>query len=305
MNPVICRVCGSGHTQKIGKLLDTSQFAGRRIETTLPGGHLYLCLDCEFKFRYPVQTQEFYNHLYDNGVAEVWSIADTRKDWKLVLDVIMETKRSGGSVLDYGCHSGGLLRQLDNRFSRHGIEISASAAEHARRHNATIWRSLDDMPSEARFDVITVIDVLEHLEHPEPLLTRLFEKLTEKGILIVSTGDAGNRLWNFFGANWWYCYYPEHISFLSESSMSFICRKNNHKIMRFQRFTLVASGFRRRIFAIAMTLGYGYLPRLCVSLLATALRVRSQRYRAISLGRGAGADHFLAIIVRQDTRNVN
>lgn len=96
---------------------------------------------------------------------------------------------AGGSVLDVGCASGGLLAALeDDAGRREGIEPDPAAAAAAAAHADTIHVGrVDDVDVPAGvFDVVVLGDVLEHLPDPQAALARARRWLQPRGRVVVS-----------------------------------------------------------------------------------------------------------------------
>ena len=97
--------------------------------------------------------------------------------------------RSGSTVLDIGCHDGALFSSLSDQISR-GIGIDPTLVR-SEAHGQ--FRFIADMfPSDLlrgeRFDVITLLAVLEHVESSElPRWRESFEQLLVPGGLVVAT----------------------------------------------------------------------------------------------------------------------
>src|SRR5439155_1631346 len=116
--------------------------------------------------------------------------------------------RPAGRVLDVGCGTGYLLERLAGRgFSGVGVDLSPRSVEHARerlravgadgRLRAEVGSAYD--PPEGPFDLITLTDVLEHLEDPRACLRGLRARLAPDGLIVVSTPNRrslpGARRW--------------------------------------------------------------------------------------------------------------
>lgn len=105
-----------------------------------------------------------------------------------------------GRLLDVGCGRGDLLARFEGSHELHGMELSDAGLELARGRLATAeLRSGDvqsSIPFEGPFDVITAINVIEHLADPASAL-RNFGRLQEKGALLVihlpTIGSEGQR----------------------------------------------------------------------------------------------------------------
>jgi SAM-dependent methyltransferase len=214
--PAVCRLCGGGPILNLGVIPDSDYFAGRILPRAIPGGRLWKCTACESMFRHPILAASAYLELYSQGIAQAWSSDGGRRDLQIVRDLIAQ-QDSCGRVLDVGCGSGGFLLTLPASLQKFGIEPSVAAGSIAAGTGISILgRTLRDLPPRSRFDVVTIIDVIEHVADPEALLDEILPHLAPAGCLIVSTGDPGNALWRrIFRARFWYSCFPEHISFPS------------------------------------------------------------------------------------------
>ena len=208
-----CPDCGGERIERVGALPDVAYFSGRPLGAPLPGGSLMHCQTCDLRFRWPQLPD--YDRLYDNAAVDAWEIGPLRKDQRLV-QAALATRPHARSLLDFGCYSGGFLAGVPPHFARYGVEVaSAAAAVAARESGATVRPSLEQFPAELKFDVIVSMDVIEHVRSPRALLAAWLERLAPGGLLVITTGDGAHPLWRLVGARWWYCYYPEHIAFIS------------------------------------------------------------------------------------------
>ncbi len=128
---------------------------------------------------------------------------------------MQQTRR--GNVLDVGCGAGDFLSTLPAELTKYGVEPSVAAAAAARERGVSIPApTLAQLPPQFGFDVITMIDVIEHVAEPQGLLDQALFHLAPGGSLIIATGDAGNALWNrVFRSRFWYFSFPEHLTFPS------------------------------------------------------------------------------------------
>jgi SAM-dependent methyltransferase len=229
-----CPDCGGEALRSLGELPDVAFFAGRPIERALPGGRLLHCQSCDLRFRWP--TLPNYDRLYDNATVDAWSGDASRHDQRLVHERILRDP-SASSVLDFGCYSGDLLAQLPSTLARFGVEMSGAAAAVARdKTGAEVVSSLEQFDPALRFDVIVAMDVIEHVRSPRELAAHLVQRLTPGGRLILTTGDGAALLWRIAGARWWYCYYPEHIAFISHRWLRHHAPAIGARISTLQRF---------------------------------------------------------------------
>lgn len=103
-------------------------------------------------------------------------------------------------VLELGCADGSMSRLLKQycQASVIGVEQDPDAAMQARcfcddvfTENLDDPHSLDALEGE-KFDVITLVDVLEHLQHPQALLQRLKPLLLDEGCLLLSVPNVAH-----------------------------------------------------------------------------------------------------------------
>lgn len=295
-----CPSCDTTDPTCIGRLPDCEWFAGTRLAHPLPGGYLYRCRECCLKFRYPIQTPATYSALYDNAKTNTWQPNVVRPDWDLIIEQIKAYAPLDGRVLDFGCYSGGLLSKLDKHYGRFGVEVNHDAACVAEQTaHAHVWNSLHDIPSDIQFDAIVLSDVIEHVPDPGALLNILASRLANNGIVLVTTGDANARLWNFFGANWWYCFYPEHIAFVSlEWTQRTLC-KRRWSILEYKRFRYGELAISRRVSNFAAVCFYGIAPKVYLRV-CKYMKAGMGRGDVTSIpGRGITRDHLLLTLQRE------
>jgi SAM-dependent methyltransferase len=105
---------------------------------------------------------------------------------------------AGARVLDAGCGSGRTLEELRDYGAVSAIELSPLAAEHARGlglGEVQIGR-LEELPwSDATFDLITCLDVIEHTPDDRATLRELRRVCKPGGWLLV-TVPAYQALWS-------------------------------------------------------------------------------------------------------------
>jgi SAM-dependent methyltransferase len=102
-------------------------------------------------------------------------------------------------ILDAGCGTGGNLQLLSTFGNVTGVELDDGAAALAReRHVATVLKGSlpDGMPfSGERFDLIVLLDVLEHIADDHASLRTLSDLLAPGGYLVL-TVPAFPSLWS-------------------------------------------------------------------------------------------------------------
>ncbi len=115
---------------------------------------------------------------------------------EVLLETVIGALPPGGRVLDVGCGSGGLLRELEGRAAyRAGVEISSVAARSAARVADAVVTGpvMSDLPfPPASFDVVVCADVLEHLDDPLGALSWAAGWCRPGGAVVVSVPNVAN-----------------------------------------------------------------------------------------------------------------
>jgi len=295
-----CPCCAGNDTRCLGRLSDADQFAGKTTPRLLHGGQLFICTECHLKFRHPIEDLATYAELYDNGETAIWAGEIVRHDWGQIVRYLGSPPASGCSVLDFGCNTGGFLGRLSPAYQRFGIEINQAAAAIAtEQQNAKVWSSIDDIPAAQRFDVIVIADVVEHVSNPRVLVEQLMGLLSDHGRLVITTGDAQNSWWNRFGANWWYCFHPEHIAFISRPWLEYLAANSNIQLVEFKKFRYRELGKIRQIIHALFMVLYGYLPSVYLGIRDAWRSLRGRPKSSSVLGNGVSKDHLLIVLSKK------
>ncbi|MGK5093313.1 class I SAM-dependent methyltransferase [Deltaproteobacteria bacterium TL4] len=91
-------------------------------------------------------------------------------------------------ILDFGCNTGILLHYLHQKYGYDGagVEINSHAEKLAiEKLGVSCYSDISLIPDEIKFDIITLIDVIEHVPEPCSLISMLSNKLNENGIIFL------------------------------------------------------------------------------------------------------------------------
>jgi SAM-dependent methyltransferase len=289
-----CRTCGSISLKRVGTLPDTNSFAGRLLPTQLQGGALWHCSNCGFAFRHPHLGEASYVDLYQNGSLNVWDGEQQRVDFKLVRDYLNSYSTENSTVVDIGCYTGRLLVSLPYNLRRFGVEPNVAAAQIAASRDITILaRTIDEFAGmDGSYDFIVACDVIEHVENPLQFLRRLGLHLAPRGRLLVTTGNYDSWLWRMTGAKYWYCYFPEHISFIGPTWLGRIQDKVGLKLCKVIPFNYAGGRFNIKLTLASLL--YALNPRLFRRIRRHSIN-KGERVAETPPGCGAIRDHMLCI----------
>lgn len=120
-----------------------------------------------------------------------------QKIGKYFFNNILRPFPHGKSILDIGCGEGGVLSVFwENGYSCAGLEINTERIEFARQqYQDKIQFFSDDIRQfrcSQRFDVILMLDVIEHIDEKQRALKQIRTCLSENGLLIISFPPYGS-----------------------------------------------------------------------------------------------------------------
>ena len=166
-----------------------------KIKSNVNGRDIVCCPNCTLEFMFPQTNDEELNKIYssknyptcsfDSGINENPITLMKRKTFNRILKKIIPYCNCG-NLLDMGCSSGLLLEEAKLLgFEPYGIEISEYASSIAKKrigseriYNGTLESSNFNKNF---FNVITMIDVIEHVRNPVETLKKIRNILNSTG----------------------------------------------------------------------------------------------------------------------------
>lgn len=199
-----CPLCESRSVALLypSNLAPSTTGQGGRYECTSTGlgqhPDIYRCSACTFVFNEPAAGEA--DHLDEYAEIEDPDYLDQKLSRRLTyareLDRVARFQPSG-DLLDVGCYAGFFLEQARDRGYRvQGVEPSRWAALHARDElGLDVWNGpIEDFETDRRFDVVTLWDVIEHLEDPVSVLRCIRKLLKPGGVLAFTTHNLDSAL---------------------------------------------------------------------------------------------------------------
>ena len=160
----------------------------------------------------------------------------TRKCFKLFC---RENVPQNTKILDVGCGFGYFLKFCDEYgYETYGVDISKYAIKQAKL-NTKAKLSVCDIETQILFprgffDVITMFDIIEHLECPYRVLKKIFELLTPKGLVLITTPNL-NSLQRIVRQNGFIGFTDKtHLYLFTLSGLKFLIEQCGFKVIRLE-----------------------------------------------------------------------
>jgi 2-polyprenyl-3-methyl-5-hydroxy-6-metoxy-1,4-benzoquinol methylase len=149
---------------------------------------------------------------------------------------------ASGRALDVGCGRGLLPSILRERgWEAHGLEISPTAARHARDHlhiPVFVGNLLESPYSRDYFEVVVFWHVLEHLADPAAALRRSREILKPGGLLVVAVPNYDSLQARLTGRHWFHLDIPRHYHHFRLPVLRRLLQENGFTVDSVSHFSL-------------------------------------------------------------------
>jgi 2-polyprenyl-3-methyl-5-hydroxy-6-metoxy-1,4-benzoquinol methylase len=216
-----CLVCGS----------EQHRFVGRKNQVDL-----WKCLHCQTIFTGDRALQEdlkeLYDHYYDGAGFEIHPVVAHSLE-RVVFS--FERFRITSKILDIGFGEGGLLQMTERQgWQCYGTEISPRSLEYGKKQG---WAVTDNAEHDSRFtpqsfDVVTMIELLEHVPNPQQILQSAARWLRPGGLLYLTTPNARSLNQRVLGLEWSVVSPPEHLAIWTPKGLRHALAKSGFQDLR-------------------------------------------------------------------------
>lgn len=237
-----CPLCGFQHATLFLKATSGIPQSSRQIQVTDKffglHGDIVRCKRCGFTYvgrkMYVKKVVSLYRAMSDD--VYVQEEKERRLSFINVLNTIGQIRfGKKGTLLDIGCCTGGLLAEAKKKeWKVWGVDPSlwacrmADRLHHLQVYNGTI--ELYKAPT-SFFDVVTLLDVFEHVEYPVLLLEKIHSILKDDGILCIVTPNYGSITAKILNHRWWGIRLA-HLSYFRDQDLETLFQKTGFQITK-------------------------------------------------------------------------
>ncbi len=174
----------------------------------------------------------------DHPIALLRAENAARIPW--ILQTIKAHCKENAAVLDIGCGAGFLTNRLAQEgYRATGIDLSLPSLEIAKKNDETkracyLEASADALPFDAdTFDVVSALDLLEHVENPEKVIQEASRVLKPGGLFFFHTFNRNWISWLIVikGVEWCVKDTPKNMHvynlFLTPKEVEEMCKENS------------------------------------------------------------------------------
>ena len=238
---VACRLCGSGEVALRGTK------SGKFLKRDFRYWH---CGACDYLFVDPFPGYGVYDQAYYEGRGadpyvdyeseyRDYRSADRLDEfedlWRVASRYIAQNiPASPVEWLDFGCGAGGLLKFLRDKAelriggSRWPLRVTGHDvgpyADKLRKDDGFRILNLAELAAEpdAGYDVISLIEVAEHIEFPDPVFALVSRLLKPGGLLLLTTGNVASPVARRKGLAYAYLLPEIHVGYFTPRALEII-----------------------------------------------------------------------------------
>lgn len=200
------------------------------------------CLKCGLIYLYnPPDEKELYEKYYDIGFKLQDYSVDSKFEYLAEIYLINRQrlkffKENGfnGKILDIGCGSGLFLKTLSESYNDiEGVDVSHKALDFARKEfflNVS-GKSIEKLSEERkRYNIITLLHVVEHFINPVHELKKILGLLDDRGFCFIEVPNFYSIKFRLSGYKWKGGNHPlYHRSFFTAKSLEDTLRRSGFK----------------------------------------------------------------------------
>ena len=195
---------------------------------------IYQCQKCGFMQCHDMGEvlpfyEELEDSLYEQGRPERTKMArDLLKS--------LQNFQPCGRLLDIGAGSGMLVEEaLKMGYQAEGVEPSRYLHGLAQEHKLPVQLgAFPHVKLNPPYDIITLVDVIEHFPNPMHILSQVNTMLSDTGVGLVTTPDVGSFFARIMGFNWWH-YRTAHIGYFDLKTLTRALTKSGLKPLKVSR----------------------------------------------------------------------
>ncbi|HEY4503933.1 MAG TPA: glycosyltransferase [Candidatus Paceibacterota bacterium] len=213
------------------------------------GYTIYKCTQCKMLSVYPLPKSltDIYTEDYFSGAKNGFGYVDYDIDKEAMKGVFIDyidridkiiknniNNKIPKRLLDIGAATGYFMNIARSAgYEVTGIEISPTAVVKAKEKGLNVFSgTIESFDSkDKKFNVITLLDVLEHVENPYHLISVCRKMLDKNGLIVINTPDSRSLYARLLGKRWHLIVPPEHLYYFNRQVLTNLLDKEGFDII--------------------------------------------------------------------------
>lgn len=197
------------------------------------------CKDCGLVFQCPVILNELKQYYKERPKTIEMANTFRRRRMESIVERLNNMIKGADRLLDVGCGWGYFMNLMRKEFPKvEGVEPNKDQADYLKEEGFNIHQTVysDSLFDENVFDVITFIQVLEHVGDPLKTVKASYRHLKKDGILVIDVPSYNNPrflIYRFFKikAVVQKDFIAPHLFYYTPSTLKAICEKAGFDIL--------------------------------------------------------------------------
>lgn len=202
-------------------------------------GTIVQCLECKLVYTNPRPSDRDILRGYVEGEDQKYFVEAESRSINAYLSLhTVRRYRTGGRLLDIGCSMGFFLNAARILFDAHGVELSRWACDFAGNKlgiNVRCGTLQDARFPSGHFDVVTLIDVIEHLPDPMGTMREIARIIKPGGMIYLVTPNIESLSAKLLRGFWW-GFRSAHLYYFSPSSIRRLLEAAGFRIILMKSF---------------------------------------------------------------------
>jgi SAM-dependent methyltransferase len=234
----VCIICGGD------KLRFWAEASDVEYHTTSELFRYFHCPACDVLVIHPVPSDrlsEIYPANYYSFLSAKLTFAQRCKDLldrRLFARILRAIPGNAVEVLDVGGGCGNVLNQVRRADARVAgttiVDIDPGAQQAATRdgHRFFLGR-FEEFSSQRHFDLILLLNIIEHVDNPAGMLSKVRELLTPGGVALIKTPNFDSLDARLFRHRSWGGYHcPRHWVLFNRTSFASVAERSGLKLLQ-------------------------------------------------------------------------
>lgn len=208
------------------------------------------CQNCTFVFSWKIPTTEELTKHYNSYNRHRYYSPITIKRYHTLLDQF-EAYRKTNNILDIGCGGGVFLLEAKKRgWNVYGTEYTMEGVKFCAQKGIHMHQGLN--PSnyghpENFFDVVTSLEVIEHMPSAKDEVASYYQLLRPGGIVYLTTPNFDSISRRLAKEKWNILEYPEHLCYYTRKTLSFLFQSAGFKRIDFSTTGISFDRLKRNV----------------------------------------------------------